>query len=220
MRTVLWRALVSTVVFFLIQGLIMFLPAGIDWWQGWLFLVVFVLQMMLAAIYLWRKNPEIFVARSKIHKGTKPWDRVLLLCLISSFGAMFPVAGLNHSPVPPWVIVLGYVLLTIGMVGLVWAEAVNKFAEPGVRIQTDRGHTVVDTGPYRFVRHPMYASAFPFFGGLPLALGSYQALVPAAVVAVVILVRTALEDRMLHRELPGYREYARRVRYRLVPGVW
>ena len=220
MRAVLWRTLVSTVACCLILALIMFLPAGIDWWQGWLFLAVFVLQMVLAAIYLWRKNPEIFFARSKIHKGTKPWDRVLLFLLIVSFGATFPVAGLNHSPVPPWVIVLGYVLLTIGMVGLVWAEAVNKFAEPGVRIQTDRGHTVVDSGPYRFVRHPMYASSFPFFGGLPLALGSCQALIPATVVAAVILVRTALEDRMLHRELPGYREYARRVRYRLVPGVW
>ncbi len=219
MNNVLRRSILSLAVFLLVLALALFVPAGINWWQGWLFLVVFILQMAIAALHLWRTNPEIFVARSKIHAGTKPWDKVVMLILITSFMATFPVAGLNHDS-SVWVIVPGYVLLTIGMAGCVWVEAVNKFAEMSVRIQSDRGHKVVDAGPYRIVRHPFYVAAFFLFFGVPLALGSYWALIPAAVAAIVLIVRTVLEDRMLQRELPGYQEYAGRVRYRLIPGVW
>jgi protein-S-isoprenylcysteine O-methyltransferase Ste14 len=106
------------------------------------------------------------------------------------------------------------------MAGLTWAEAVNKFFEPFVRIQTDRGHHVIDTGPYAIIRHPGYALSFPFFLGIPLALGSLWGLIPAILMSTFLVVRTILEDRTLQEELPGYEEYARRVRYRLVPGVW
>ncbi len=98
--------------------------------------------------------------------------------------------------------------------------AVNKFAEPSVRIQSDRGHRVVDTGPYAIVRHPLYLAGIFTVVGMALALGSYRALIPVAVGVVVILVRTGLEDRMLRNELEGYKDYASRVRYRLIPGVW
>jgi protein-S-isoprenylcysteine O-methyltransferase Ste14 len=104
------------------------------------------------------------------------------------------------------------------MVGLMWAEAVNRFAEPSVRIQP--GQRVVDNGPYAIVRHPMYVAAFPFFLGTALALGSCWALIPAVLASLILIVRTALEDRVLHNELPGYKEYAGRVRYRLIPRVW
>jgi len=221
---VLRRSLLSLVAFLLVLGLALFLPGGIGWWQGWLFFVVFLLEIALAALYLWRRNPEIFVARSKIHAGTKPWDKVAMAFLFSSLMAIFPVAGLDSrsqwSSVPIWLLVLGYVLMAVGMLGSVWVEAVNKFAEPSVRIQLERGHTVIDTGPYRLVRHPMYATAFFLFLGFALALGSLWALVPAATASLVLIVRTALEDRMLHNELPGYKDYAYRVRYRLVPWVW
>ena len=224
MNRLILRSLLSLVVFFLVLALALFLPAGIGWWQGWLFLAVFLIQMGIAALYLWRKNPAIFVARSKIQKGTKGWDKLLVFILLSSFMATFPVAALDHrfhwSPVPLWVLVVGYVLLSVGMLGSVWVEAVNKFAEPGVRIQTERGHKVIDSGPYAIVRHPMYATAIPLFAGIALALGSYWALIPAVLASLILVVRTALEDRMLQRELPGYKEYAGRVRYRLVPGVW
>jgi protein-S-isoprenylcysteine O-methyltransferase Ste14 len=214
---VLRRSLISLAVFLIVLGVAMFLPAGIRWWQGWLFPAVFVLQIAVAAIYLWRTNPEIFVARSKVHRGTKGWDRVMMSLLLPSLMATFPVAAMYHGS-PLWVIVVGYILLTVGMLGSVWVEAVNKFAEPGVRIQP--GQRVVDAGPYAIVRHPMYTTAFPLFAGIALALGSYGALVPVAVASLVLVVRTALEDRTLQNELPGYREYAQRVRYRLIPGVW
>ena len=99
-------------------------------------------------------------------------------------------------------------------------KAVNKFFEPSVRIQTDRGHHVIDTGPYAIIRHPGYAFGFAFFLGIPLALGSLWGLIPAIIMSALLVVRTVLEDRTLQNELPGYKQYAERVRYRLVPGVW
>ncbi len=111
-------------------------------------------------------------------------------------------------------------MLLAGFAGLTWAEAVNKFFEPSVRIQTDRGHRVIDTGPYAIIRHPGYAFSFALFLGIPLALGSLWGLIPAALICMMLVVRTVLEDRTLQNELPGYKQYAERVRYRLVPGVW
>jgi protein-S-isoprenylcysteine O-methyltransferase Ste14 len=111
-------------------------------------------------------------------------------------------------------------LLIAGMAGMTWAESVSKFFEPTVRIQTDRGHRVIDTGPYAIVRHPGYVAACVLFMGMPLSLGSFWALVPAAVSCLLLVVRTVLEDKTLRNELVGYEEYTQRVRYRLVPGVW
>ena len=140
---VLRRSLVSLAVFLLVLALALFLPAGIDWTAGWIFLAVFVLQIAIAALYLWRRNPEIFVARSKFHAGTKWWDWVAVSFLLPSLMAMFPVAALDYrwhwSSVPLWVIVAGYMLLTIGMLGSISVEAVNKFAEPGCVSRRNEG---------------------------------------------------------------------------------
>lgn len=176
-------------------------------------------------MYLWRVNPEIFVARGKIHAGTKPWDKVLLVLLLVSFLAILVVAPLDAgrfhwSSVPLWLTVLGYILLCVNFFLSVWAESVNQFAEPSVRIQTDRGHKVVDTGPYAIVRHPMYLSGLFLCAGIPLTLGSFWALIPAAVATVVLIVRTIMEDKTLQKELEGYKEYTHRVPHRLIPGIW
>ena len=117
--------------------------------------------------------------------------------------------------VPWWGCVLGYALLITGMVGLTWAESVNKFFEPTVRIQTDRGHKVIDTGPYAIVRHPGYVSGFLLFLGMPLCLGSLWALIPAILLCLLLVVRTIWEDQTLREELAGYEEYAQRVRYQV-----
>jgi protein-S-isoprenylcysteine O-methyltransferase Ste14 len=105
------------------------------------------------------------------------------------------------------------------MAGLTGAQAVNKFSKPSVRIQIDRGHRVIDTGPHGIVRHPGYALGYPLFLGMPLALGSLWALIPALFFGLLLVVRMVLEDRTLQNELPGYKEYTERVRYRLLPGV-
>jgi len=135
------------------------------------------------------------------------------------------VAGLDHrlqwSPVfPPWLILLGLILVALGYTFGVWALAENRFFSGVVRIQIDRGHMVCDSGPYRIVRHPGYAGNILALPGIVLALGSVWALIPAAIASIIAVIRTALEDRTLQEELPGYRDYARRVRYRLLPPIY
>jgi protein-S-isoprenylcysteine O-methyltransferase Ste14 len=210
----------------LILVLCLFLPAGTwAWLRGWLFLGVVIAAGVVISLYLRRTNPEVIAARVNRHEGTKGWDRWVLGLFLPAMVSILPVAALDDgrfhwSHLPWWGCGIGYVLLIAGLAGLTWAESVNKFFEPTVRIQADRGHHVIDTGPYALVRHPGYAAAFLLLLGLPLSLGSSWALVPAVISYLLLVVRTALEDRTLQEELPGYKDYARRVRYRLVPGVW
>jgi len=221
-----WRGILALAVFVAVVGVLVFLPAGdIRWAKGWLFLLVFLLLTVGSSVYLWHTNPDIFEARSRIHPGTKTWDKVLMAFLLSSFAMIFLVAGLDGgrfhwSNAPLAVIVLGYVLLCVGFLLSIWVYRVNKFAEPSVRIQRERGHKVIDTGPYAIVRHPLYLGGLMMFTGIPLVLGSFWALIPTAAGTLVIVVRIVLEDRTLQAELEGYKEYAARVRYRLIPGVW
>jgi len=159
-------------------------------------------------------------------QSAKAWDKVLapLMALSVSFPPVI-VAGLDHrfgwSPVfPLWLIVPGFLLIALGYAFAAWALAENRFFSSVVRIQTDRGQVVCDSGPYRFVRHPGYAGNMLALPGMALALNSTWTLVPAAVALVIAVIRTVLEDQTLQDELPGYRDYARRVRYRLVPGIY
>jgi len=214
----------SGAVFLLFLGIIMFLPAGdIRWAKGWLMIVFFVALTIPSMMYIWRVNPEIFAARRRIQPGTKGWDRVLLMVLLPTMLAIYPVAALDDgrfhwSRVPLWLVVVGYGLLTTSWCLFMWVESVNKFAEPGVRVHAEQ--KVIDTGPYTIVRHPMYMGVPSFSVGTALALGSYWALVPAAFLLPMLVGRTAMEDRTLREELVGYKQYASRVRYRLLPGVW
>jgi protein-S-isoprenylcysteine O-methyltransferase Ste14 len=135
------------------------------------------------------------------------------------------VAGLDHrfgwSPLfPTWLNILGIVLIAFGYAIAVWALAENRFFSGVVRIQTERGHVVCDSGPYRIVRHPGYAGNILPLPGIVLALSSAWTLIPVAVALIIAMIRTELEDRTLQEELPGYREYSQRVRYRLFPGIY
>jgi protein-S-isoprenylcysteine O-methyltransferase Ste14 len=148
----------------------------------------------------------------------------LMPLLLASFVAIFLTAALDArfgwSHVSTPMIVVGYVLFTLGFAANIWVYAVNKFAEPSVRIQSDRGQKVIDTGPYAIIRHPLYAGCVVLIAGTALALGSYWALVPGVLGVLVMVVRIVLEDRTLQNELDGYKAYASRVRYRMVPGIW
>ena len=223
-RDVLCKSLLLFVASVRIMGVIMFVPAGISWRRGWLFFAAFYLFTFLSAWYLWRVNPEIFIARSKVRAGTKSWDKFLMPLLLASLVAIFIVAAFDarfdSSTVSTTLVIVGYILVTLGFAATTWVYAVNKFAEPSVRIQSERGQAVIDTGPYAFVRHPLYAASIVLFIGMALAMGSYWALIPVIFGFLVIVVRIVLEDRLLQNELPGYREYASLVRYRLIPGVW
>jgi protein-S-isoprenylcysteine O-methyltransferase Ste14 len=220
------RLIVSTILTLLVFLMCLFVPAGsLSWFKGWLFFVVIVGTMTLVAIHLQRVNPEVIAGRVNRHKGTKTWDRFLVAAMLPLLVSTIPLAALDDgrfhwSHVPWWACALGYALVILGTIGLTWAESVNKFFEPTVRIQTDRGHHVIDVGPYAIVRHPGYVSAFMFFTGIPLSLGSLWALIPAILCCLLLVLRTILEDRTLRAELAGYQEYTQRVRCRLIPGIW
>ena len=210
----------------LILVALVFLPVGrIDWTPGWIFIAVLVAVFGLSALLLARVNPMLYRARSRFQPGTKKWDVILLAVLFPAMIAEIPIATLDAgrmgwSAVPQWVVIVGYVLVTGGIAVTTWAQAVNPFFEPGVRIQKERAQQVITSGPYRFVRHPGYAAAIAMFVGIPLALASWRGLLPAGLAIALLVVRTGLEDRLLQAELSGYSDYARRTRHRLVPGIW
>jgi protein-S-isoprenylcysteine O-methyltransferase Ste14 len=216
-------SLLITSAFF---ALFMFWPAGNwAWPKGWLFTLVLLACSLLALAYIWRVNRELIAARINPHQGTKRWDKILLGFLFSTMLAIFLVAALDDGrfhwlPLPWWLCAIGYLLLVAAFVVITWAEGVNKFFEPTVRIQTDRGHKVVDSGPYAIVRHPGYVAATFLCAGSALSLGSLWALIPASLTCLTFIVRTRWEDQMLQAELPGYAAYARRVHYKWIPGVW
>jgi protein-S-isoprenylcysteine O-methyltransferase Ste14 len=224
-RVAIARGFVSLAVTIIVMAVLLFATAGtLSWPLGWWFIVAFVLCVLVAMAIIWRANPELFTARSRVQPGTKSWDYIFLILVVAGFILMPLVAGLDFrygwSAVPGWVVVLGYVLFVLSFAGQTWPQAVNRHFEPGVRIQQDRGQTVIDTGPYAIVRHPGYISGALLALSIPLMLASWWALVPALVATLALAIRTPLEERTLRAELPGYTEYTQRVRYRWVPGVW
>lgn len=205
---------------------LVFLPAGtIGWGSGWIFVAVLVAAFGLSALLIARLNPMIFRARSRFQPGTKKWDLILLAVMLPVTVVEIPIATfdagrMGWSAVPLWVVLVGYLLLVGGIAVATWAQAVNPFFEPGVRIQKERAQRVITSGPYKFVRHPGYAAAVTLFVAIPLALASWWALLPAALAIALLVVRTGLEDGLLQAELSGYADFARSTRYRLVPGIW
>jgi protein-S-isoprenylcysteine O-methyltransferase Ste14 len=217
--------LIQIFVSILVMGAVLFLSAGrLDWIAAWIFLGLYVLMILTLGVWAMRKNPEVVNERGKM-QNMKPWDKTLMTIYTVMLFVLFAVAGLDAgrfgwSVVPIALQVMGFATLILALAVTYWVMATNPFLATIVRIQDERGHYVVTTGPYRYVRHPMYAMIFWMYPGIVLGLGSWLALIPATVIVIVIVIRTALEDRMLQTELPGYIEYAQHTRYRLVPGVW
>jgi protein-S-isoprenylcysteine O-methyltransferase Ste14 len=172
-----------------------------------------------------RNAPELLEERGKMATNVKTWDRVITSIYAVALLSLLIVAALDAgrfrwSEMPVVLQVVGAIGLIPCGIWLWWVTRTNAYLSRYARIQDDRRQQVVTTGPYRYVRHPMYASVIPFILCIALVLGSWWALVPGAIITVLFVIRTALEDRMLQAELPGYKEYAQRVRYRLLPGVW
>jgi protein-S-isoprenylcysteine O-methyltransferase Ste14 len=209
----------------LLPVLLFWVAGTIDWRRGWLFYSLLVLLAFASVAWVQRDNPELFAARRKLPKDAKPWDVAIIAVTILASLAILPLAALDDArfgwaPQPVWVQLAGYVLLTAGFMGVTWAQSVNRHFETTIRIQSDRAHAVIDTGPYAWIRHPGYAFAIPMTAGMALSLGSLVALIPVAVIAVVLAIRTLAEDAELKASLPGYTEYAARVKQRWIPGVW
>jgi len=198
----------------------------LNWIRGWIAVAMWVVGVSTIGLVVKHYNPRLLEARAKWRrKDTKPFDRIFLAIFLPLLVIQPPVAGLDAvryrwSSVPFAFVYVGAILFALSVVVIAWALAVNPYAESTVRIQTDRGHTVVTSGPYRFVRHPMYAGFVPMYLAIPLVWGSVWALVLAVAIILLFIWRTAREDQTLRQELPGYEEYAARTRYRLLPGVW
>ena len=222
------RKRMAQVVFVLAaQAGTLFLASGRwRWPAAWAYIGVYLGSMALNRFVFLRKSLALIAERGQIKAGTKDWDRVLA-AIVSLFGplATLLAAGLDErrrraSSVPLPARLAGLAAMVLGFTLVGWAMASNRFFAGVVRIQTERGHVVTTSGPYHYVRHPGYVGLGAHLLGTPLLLGSKRAFLPAALTVALLVLRTALEDRTLLKELPGYEEYARQVRYRLLPGVW
>ncbi|MGJ5820558.1 methyltransferase family protein [Paludibaculum fermentans] len=197
-----------------------------DWYRAWVYVDLMLGAQIVVGVILMRVNPDLLVERSRLQKGTKAWDQWLApIVALAGPLAMWITAALEARWFWPPRIDLSYSVaaLAVCLLGILltaWAMVSNPFFAATVRIQDDRGQVVVDAGPYRVIRHPGYTGALAFTLATPAALGSWYALVPAVLTAAVLALRTALEDRTLQAELPGYAEYAARVKDRLLPAVW
>ena len=221
----IWKlALRAGIRFAVVLGVLFGCAGRLDWLRGWLFAALTISTLAITIPVLTRENPRMLRTRLQKTQGTKSFDKVVYGFMMAALLACLAVAGLDArfrwSSLPFEWTYLGVLLFVAGYIPVGLALATNPFVERTVRIQEERGHVAVTTGPYRIVRHPMYAGLVLVIGSWPLLLGSTWSYVPWAVFALTLIVRTALEDRTLRRELPGYEEYTKQTRYRLIPEVW
>lgn len=205
---------------------LMFMAAGrLDYWQGWVFSAIVLSHVAIAAI-MFADRPDLAKERVRPGPGMKWWDKIFLVLIALSASAILVLGPLDAGrfgwtgPLPLSVYFTSYLLYLVSSSLTLWAMWTNRFFSSVVRIQSDRGQVVVESGPYRFVRHPGYVGGILLFVALPLMLGSIWALVPASLAIVLLIVRTHLEDHTLQQELAGYEAYAEQVRYRLLPRIW
>lgn len=206
--------------------LVIFISAGrLTYWQGWGYGAVSVILFLISSL-IFKDKTDLIRERSKPGPGTKWWDKIFFSLYIPMYLAIFMVGCLDAgrygwSPqLPVSVYIISYLALFVSNSIIMWAMWTNTFFSSTVRIQTDRGHEVVRDGPYRFIRHPGYVGAILMPTSIALVLGSLWALIPAGITWALIIVRTHLEDITLQKELPGYSDYAGKVKYRLLPGIW
>jgi protein-S-isoprenylcysteine O-methyltransferase Ste14 len=204
----------------------LFWSAGrIDWWPAWAAIAVWLAFYTAMDITIFRLSPDLMAERLSPPKGAKTWDRAILSVLRLTQLARYILAGLDQrygwtGGFPLAAQITGLTVCSLGYALLLWAMASNNFFSQIVRIQSDRGQAVVSGGPYRHVRHPAYVGMILFEIGMSTLLASWWALIAGGLCAILIILRTALEDRTLQAELAGYADYARHVRYRLLPGIW
>jgi len=217
---------VSCLILLVHIGVFFFSAGRIDIPRAWVSFGVTLVHLILSAAVLARFNPELLKQRLKMRRqGSRLWDEILMRAINLTVICVVPaVAGLDvgrfyWSSLNVHFAVIGFGLCIVSSVLVNWAMIVNPYFEPTVRIQRDRNHRVITTGPYKIIRHPGYLGGILWALSIPLVIGSLFALVPAAAYLLLTIIRAALEDKTLH-ELNGYSEYAKRVRYRLFPGLW
>ena len=210
----------------LFQAVVLFLSAGtLGWWPGWAYMALYMFLILINAVLILPNDQGLIEERSQAKGEMRPWDRVFSRVTALLGPAILLIGGLDTRfgwppVIPMWLQLAASVAIGLSYLLFAWAMSSNRFFSAIVRVQLDRGHSVVSTGPYRYVRHPAYAGMLIFGLATPFLLGSLWALIPAVMLDAAVIARTALEDATLQRELDGYAAYARQVQYRLVPGVW
>jgi protein-S-isoprenylcysteine O-methyltransferase Ste14 len=209
-----------------VMGVALFWSAGrIDWWPAWAAIAVMLAWITATATVILRFNPHLLAERLGPRKGAKPWDTAIMSILGLTQLVRYIIAGLDQrygwtGGFPLAAQIAGLTVSALGYALVVWATASNAYFSQIVRVQSERGHAVATGGPYHYVRHPAYLGAILYELAIPILLASWWALIASGLNAILLIVRTVLEDRTLRVELTGYVGYTRQVRYRLLPGIW
>ncbi|NVM35459.1 MAG: isoprenylcysteine carboxylmethyltransferase family protein [Candidatus Lokiarchaeota archaeon] len=216
--------IVTLVMVTLFLGLGLFIPAGdFLWFEAWIYLILFFIFFMVVILYFSKYDPELLQKRAKPEFKEK-WDKIVMIFMGFGFMPVLILPGFDRkygwSNVHPLVEIIGFIGFSLSLIFLFLVMKENTYLSKAVEIQKDRGHKVITTGPYRIVRHPMYTAFILFIICDCLALGSLYSLIPAAIGVVGLIIRTVLEDRMLHKELEGYTEYAQKTKKKLIPFIW
>ena len=222
------KLITQTAVWIAAMAAVLFVAAGTGRWPAaWVFLAEMAGLGLAIGLWLARRDPALLAERltAGFQAAQKTWDKVFMATVFVLWTSWLVLMALDAgrfgwSRMPVWAQGIGAILIALCMTIACLAFRENSYAAPVVKIARERGHRVVSTGPYACVRHPMYAGALLFFIGTPLLLGSWFGLAVTPVLIVVLAARALMEERTLAEELPGYREYAERVRYRLIPGIW
>ncbi len=225
MRNLNARAWLSLAALAVVMGLLLFIPARtIHYWEAWVYLSIFMGSSLLTTLYLMKKEPALL--RRRMRGGPtaekRRTQKLIMLCTSIGFVALLVVPALDHrfrwSAMPLSGIIFGDVLVAIGFYFIFLVYKENRFTSATIEVEEDQ--KVISTGPYAIVRHPMYASALLYLIGTPLALGSFWGLLAFAAMMPFLIWRLYDEEGLLAENLPGYREYQKKVRYRLVPFIW
>ena len=220
------RIILQLILLFVILILLLFLPAGTwDWLQAWLLVLFLMIYFILYIYFGIYKNPEQTKERSKIAPNVKRWDKVIMSIYTILLPTVFILAGLDVgrlkiSTVPLFIQILSWAGLVFAGTIIMWTVISNTYLSRYARIQEDREQQVIISGPYQYVRHPMYLGIIVLFLCIGPALVSFLAMISGGLIGVLFIIRTAREDQMLQDELEGYSVYTKQVRFRLVPGIW
>lgn len=224
---VIARLLTSTVGMTAVIAAVLLLSAGtVHWLAAWGFVAEMGALSLAVGLWLARHDPGLLAERlgSPFQRAQEGWDKVFMAVVMVAYFGWLILMGLDArwgiSHVPTWLQAIGALVVALSNYVVLLTFRANSYAAPVVKIQRERGHKVVSTGPYAYVRHPMYAGGLLMFVGMPLQLGSWLGLAAVALLAPLLGIRILMEERTLAAELEGYRDYAQRVRWRLIPHVW
>lgn len=213
------------ILMYILLALALFIPAGtIFWLQGGIYIIIMIVFSTSFIIYLKKKDPELLKARAKT-KTTESWDKkigaiagifILAMYIIPGFDAV----RFRWSSLPLIINIIGFVGMILAAILFFLVSRENTYLSRVVEIQEKRGHKVITTGPYKIVRHPMYLALIVLYPSQCLALGSLYSLIPCTGLIITIIFRIYYEDKKLHEQLEGYKEYAKNTRHKLIPGIW